>query len=298
MIHLPLRITQSFLALALLAALPPCAHSSDPAIVAALKAKGAEVTETGGEISGLAFKDNKGLVEADYRQIRQLDHLKTLACGAGLDDVGLKALAGLPALEALSTNGMIATDDGVRTLGTFPALRSVAFFHPGKAFQGTGLEALAPLNLERLTVAGSVEFGDAGMAAVAKITHLKEFRTWHSGVTVEGVKQLRALKELKTLTIGQRLAAKPPTTLSDDTVVAIAGIPSLEALTLQEARLTRPALSQLKQLPHLKRLTLDGIDIPEAEVAALRPLLPQVDVKWTAPNEAGQRRIEGLFGAK
>ncbi len=293
-----MRILPAAVALCLTTHLAGSLFASDPTIVSALKAKGGEITETGGEATGLTFKDCKGLTEADYAQIRKLDHLKMLSYGMGVDDAGLRALAGLPALEQLSTNGMTASDEGVRALAACKALRSIAFFHPGKSFTGSGLAALSALpSLDRLTVAGSSEFADEGMAAVAQITHLKEFRTWHSGATVEGVKNLKALKELKSLTIGQRLANKPPVTLSDDTVAALAEIPSVEMLSLQEARLTLPALSKLKQLPNLKRLTLDGIDLPEPQIAELRQQLPKVDVKWTAPNDAAKKRIESLFGA-
>jgi len=109
---------------------------------------------------------------------------------------------------------------------------------------------------------------------------------------------LRALKELKSLTLGQRLSSKPPVTLNDEAVAVIAELSSLEALTLQEARLSLPALLRLKQLPNLKRLTLDGIDIPEGDIATLRQELPKTEIKWTAPNDSGQHRIEGLFGPR
>ena len=295
----PLRtLALASLTLSLVANLCSISYASDPAVTAALKAKGGDVTEAGGEITGLSFKDCKELTEADYAQIQKLAHLKTISYGMGINDAGLKALAALPALEQLSTNGMAASDEGVRALASCKSLRSIAFFHPGKSFTGTGLAALSAVqNLERLTVAGSSEFTDAGMAAVAQIAHLKEFRTWHSGATADGVKKLQALKELKSLTIGQRLANKPPVTLSDDTVAALAEIPSVESLSLQEARLTLPALVKLKQLPNLKRLTLDGIDIPEAQIAELRQQLPKTEVKWTAPNDAAKKRIGSLFDA-
>jgi len=109
---------------------------------------------------------------------------------------------------------------------------------------------------------------------------------------------LHALKELKSLTIGQRLAAKPPVTLSDETVTVLAEFSSLEMLSLQEARLTLPGLTKLKHLPNLKRLTLDGIDLAEPQIAELRQQLPKTDVKWTAPNEGAKRRIDGLFGGQ
>ena len=55
-------------------------------------------------------------------------------------------------------------------------------------------------------------------------------------------------------------------------------------------------LAQFKQLSDLKKLTLDGIDLPEAEVEALRQDLPKVEVKWTKPNEGVMKRINALFG--
>ena len=48
------------------------------------------------------------------------------------------------------------------------------------------------------------------MAAVAKLTRLQEFRTWHAGSTDDGVKKLKELKHLKSLYLGQRLTYKPP----------------------------------------------------------------------------------------
>ena len=292
-----MRIPPTVFALCLATSFTCSLFASDPAVVSALKAKGGEVTETSGEVTGLSFKDCKGLAEADYAQIRKLDHLKTVSYGLGVDDAGLKALAALPALEQLSTNGMTASEEGVRALAACKALRSIAFFHPGKSFTGSGLAALAAIpNLERLTVAGSSEFADEGMGAVAQIAHLKEFRTWHVGATAEGIRKLTALKEIKSLTIGQRLANKPPAMLTDDAVVAVAGMASVEMLSLQEARLSAAALCKLQQLPNLKRLTLDGIDIPEAQIAEVRQQLPKVDVKWTAPNDAAKKRIGSVFG--
>jgi len=276
----------------------PSVFAGDAEIVSALKAKGAEVTETKGALTGLSFRDCSALTAGDYQNIHRLGQLKALSFGKGFDDAALKALGALPELESLSTNGMDVSDEGARALATFKKLKSIAFFHPGKDYTGSSLAALAVLpSLERLTVAGSLEFGDAGMEAVSALTQLKEFRTWHSGVTNEGVKKLRALKNLTGLTLGQRLSSSPPTTLADESLAVLAEMPSLEALALQEARLTLPALAQLKKLPKLKRLTLDGIDIAESDVVALKQQLPQTDVRWTAPTDANKKRIEVLFQA-
>jgi hypothetical protein len=160
-----------------------------------------------------------------------------------------------------------------------------------------GLVHLAKLpKLESVTVAGSPAFNDDGLAAVARLTGLKEFRTWHAGGTDEGVKKLKELKGLKGLFLGQRLTYKPPACPTDDTLAVLAEMKSLESLQLDEARLTFTALQQLKQLPALKKLTLGGIDIPREDVERLKRELPQVKVEWTEPNEAYQRRIRALFG--
>ena len=271
-------------------------HAGDAEILAALKSKGAEITETKGVVTAVSFPDCSKLTTPDYAQIGQLTAVKQLSFGKGFDDAGLKAIGAVTAVENLSTNGMDVSDEGVRALAKWKSLKSIAFFHPGKRLTGTGLAALAALpNFDRLTVAGSLAFADDGMAAVATITQLKNFRTWHSGVTTEGVKKLAALKNLTSVYVGQRLSYTPPVTLSDAVLPVLAELPLLEDVTLGEARLTLSALGQLKKLTHLKRLTLDNIELSESDVAALKQQLPKTDVRWTPPNEAGKKRIGALF---
>ncbi len=271
-------------------------HGGDAEIIAALKSKGAEFTEAKGVITGLSFPDCTKLTAADYAQMRQLAAVKLLSFGKGFDDAGLKAIGAATGVETLSTNGMDISDEGARALAAWKALKTISFFHPGKRLTGTGLAALATLpQLERLTIAGSLTFSDDGMAAVATLTQLKNFRTWHSGVTSEGVKKLASLKNLTSINLGQRLSYMPPVTLSDAALPVIAELPLLEDVTLGEARLTLGSLSQLKKLMHLKKLTLDGIDIAEPDIAALKQELPKTDVRWTPPNEAYKKRIEALF---
>jgi len=68
-------------------------------------------------------------------------------------------------------------------------------------------------------------------------------------------------------------------------------------LQLSEARLTFTALQQLKQLPALKKLTLEGIDVPKADVERLQKELPKLKIDWTEPNETYKKRIRALSGA-
>jgi hypothetical protein len=241
--------------------------------------------------------DGSKLTDDEFRQLTCLSHLKMVSLSNGLDDERLALLTTLAELEYLQTNLAQITDEGVKPLAKLKSLKNLKFFHPGKAFSGAGLAHLEKLpNLERLTVAGSLAFNDDGMAAVARLTGLKEFRTWHAGGTDEGVRKLKELKQLKSLYLGQRLTYKPPACPTDATIALLTEMKSLESLQLDEARLTFPALQQLSKLPALKKLILGGIDIPRAEVERLRRELPQVKMDWTEPNEAYQRRIRALFG--
>jgi hypothetical protein len=275
------------------------ARADEAEVARSLRERGATVTETKGIVTTVDAGDCSKWTDEDFRQIVQLAHLKSLSFGPGLKDSSLVLLSGLSELEYFSTNLSQVTDDGVKAFAQFKKLKVLKFFHPAKSFTGAGLAQLAEMpDLERVTVAGSLSFGDEGMAALGKLTRLKEVRTWHAGVTLDGVKKLTDLKNLKNLTLGQRLAYKPPTSLADDTLAVLAELKSLESLQLEEARLTFEALIQLKQLPELKKLTLEGIDLPEAEVERLRGELPKVEIKWTKPNDIYMKRIQQLFGPK
>ena len=262
-----------------------------------LKDAGAKVVESKGFLTSVDLADSSKLAAADFLRLTNLDHLKSLSLSGGLDDARIAQLATLPNLDTLQTNLAQITDDGVKPLARLKTLRNLKFFHPGKSFTGTGLTHLATMpNLERLTVAGSFEWGDVGMAAVAELAGVKELRTWHAGSTNEGVKKLKGMKNLTSLHLGQRLTYKQPACPNDETIAILAEMTPLESLILEEARLSLPALQQLKRLPALKKLTLAGIDIPKADVDRLKTELPAVKIEWTEPSEQYRKRIGALFG--
>jgi len=275
------------------------ASADDAEIGKLLRSKGAEITESKGVVTAITIQDGSKLTDDDFRKITRLTHLRSISLSNGLNDARLSELTVLVNLEYLQTNLAQITDDGVKSLARLKNLRNLKFFHPGKSFSGAGLVHLAEMpNLERLTVAGSLAFNDEGMAAVAKLTKLKEFRTWHAGPTNEGVKKLKELKNLKSLYLGQRLTYKPPACPTDETIAILVELKSLESLQLDEARLSFAALQQLKQLSALKKLTLGGIDISKAEVERLRAELPLVKIDWSEPTETYQKRIRSLFGSR
>jgi hypothetical protein len=272
--------------------------ADDVELVKQLKTKGIEFKESKGIITALSVSDGSKLTEDDFQQMGRLTSLKMMTLSNCMNDKQLARLTSLSSLEYLQTNLAGVTDEGIKPLAQFKNLKTLKFFHPGKSFSGAGLAQLAELpNLQSLTVAGSLAFNDDGMAAVAKLTGLKEFRTWHAGSTDEGVKKLKSLKNLKSLYLGQRLTYMIPASPSDKTIGILAEMKSLESLQLDEARLSFDSLQQLKQLPGLKKLTLGGIDISKEEVERLKRELPQVKIEWTEPTEAYQKRIKALFGS-
>lgn len=273
--------------------------ADDASIAAALGEKGAKVGVKDGVATSLDAPDCSRWTEEEYRQVGLLTRLRTLSLGHGLTDAALGLLGRLSELESFQTNESGMSDEGVKLLLPLRKLKVLKLFHPGKTFTGVGLAVLRELPaLERLTVAGSAAFADEGMKAVGSLERLVEFRTWHVGHTVEGVKHLRTLKNLKSLTIGQRLAYVPPTSLADDTLAVLAELKTLESLRLEEARLSREALLRLKELPALKKLELTGIDFAPGELDRVKAELPGVEVAWTAPTKAYRKRIERLFGAR
>jgi hypothetical protein len=274
------------------------AFADDEAAAQALRDKGAKVVVAKGAVTSVDVADVSSWTEADFRRLTTLAGLKNLSVGKGLNDAMLAILAGIPELDTLQTNEAGITDDGVQALAQMTKLKVLKFFHPGKGFTGSGLSKLGGMpNLGSLTVAGSVAFADEGMAAVGRLTNLKEFRTWHAGQTIEGVKHLRELHNLKSLTLGQRLSYDPPTSLSNETLAILSELKSLESLRPEEARLNFDALVQLKQLPALKTLQLEGIEMPAADVERLKKELPGAAVQWTKPNDAYLKRIQKLFGS-
>ncbi|QDU25140.1 Leucine Rich repeats (2 copies) [Anatilimnocola aggregata] len=265
---------------------PEC--GADEAAEQQLTALGAQVTKAGDQISQISFKDCSKLGAAEFELIANQPELKKLTLYGsckGLNNETLPLLKKLTKLEDVSTDGMQVTDAGFGPLAEMKSLKSLSFFHPSwgsKEFVGTGLVQLAGLpNLEKLTIAGT-PFNDQGMAAVGKLTQLKAFRTWHTFQTEAGNQHLLKLTNLKELRLGQRLRqynGQPnPPSLTDDTIQVIAQLTSLESLWLDEARLSGTALAQLKGLPNLKLLTLERVDIADAEVEQLKKELPNVKI--------------------
>lgn len=264
-------------------------HATDPA---ALEKLGAKVTQTAGAITQVQVKCD-AFTEADFRTLGSFTTIKKLSLsGKTITDDTLALLTGLTALEELSTDGIQLTDDGYKHFTAFQNLKSLAFFHPAfrsEKFTGSGLVHLKALpKLERLTFAGSTT-GDVALEAIGQITQLKEFRTWHTAQTQAGNAHLVKLTNLKGLRIGQRLpnwGKDSPVSFDESTLATLAQIKTLESLELTEARLTAKIIPHLQALPKLTRLKIQFVDIPAADVEAIKAALPNAKVDFEPMSEA------------
>jgi hypothetical protein len=270
-----------------------------------LRALGAEVGEAGGAITRVTFKDCAKLGEAEYRALGALKTLKSLTLYGGkktLTDATLPLLAGLTELEELNTEGILVSDAGLAGFAVFKNARSMSFFHPSldlKGFDGSGFAALKDLpKLERLTIAGT-RFNDKGMEAVAALAQLKDFRTWHTYQSQAGNVALEKLPQLRSLTLGQRLrrwdGTSNATSLDDATLDVLSRLKTLEALTLDEAKLSLDALLKLKALPKLAKLTLQRTHISAEDVEKLKAALPAVKVDWKPLGDDERAKLEAYL---
>ena len=235
-------------------------------------------------------------------RLKELKSLTLYGQCKGLTDETLQLLSGLSKLEELGTDGIQVTDAGLVGFTALTSLKSLSFFHPSfgmKGFDGSGFGALKALpQLERLTVAGT-PFDDKGMAAIAQIKQLRDFRTWHTYQAQTGNQSLTRLPDLKSLWLGQRLrrydGGSNAVSLDDSTFDVLVQLKNLESLTLDEARLSLTGLRRLQELPRLKKLELRRIDITAADVDAFKAALPSVTVDWKPLTDEERAKLESFL---
>lgn len=279
------------------------AFADDAAIATQLQALGGKLKTSGTTVTEVTFNECSKLGEPEFRAIGQLKGLKSLTlynnC-TNLNDASLLHIAGLTELESLGTDRINVTDEGLKPLAQLKNLRSASFFHTSfgkKGFTGVGFGYLKDCpKLERMTVAG-ISMGDEGFAAIATITQLKEFSTWHTYQTEGGNDHIAKLTNLKSLRIGQRLprGAAKPVSLSDASLPKFTKLISLETLRIGESRFTPEGLKVLKALPKLKLLNLWECDITEADVEKVRKDFPNVKVEWQPLTEEQRKRLENYL---
>jgi Leucine-rich repeat (LRR) protein len=230
---------------------------------------------------------NSKVTDADLGHLRELKSLHTLnlAGCAEIGDPGLPYLAGLTALEELNLAGTKIKGDGLIALKGLTKLTKL-LLPEKKMLTGPQLVAIAGLgNLEFINCA-IAEPSHPRLAAVAKMTNLKQLDI--SGVTLTNRKlaYLKNLSALESLTLGNEGE------LTDRGLENLKGLTALQKLTIPNFRGTNAGLVNLRGLSNLKilklwgpqitdlgnlsslgqleRATLDGLNIKNGALAAFR----------------------------
>jgi hypothetical protein len=239
--------------------------------------------------------------------LRGLRHLQKVEFGLSwAGPSGMKTLATLPNLRCLH----VALKDrhqgysgptGVSYLTRLTRLEELAF---------TGGQSLSDADLahfESLTslrnLLGSGNITDRGLTSLGKL-HRLEHLTFYTGggVSKRGLNELSGLTNLQTLSVHDNYVWRHPEAearideiplnlstltnlktldlagfaLEEGDLACLGGLPHVEWMTLQGSVLPETALRHLKDLPALKRLTIDRIDCSDgsglAALAGLRRL--------------------------
>lgn len=180
--------------------------------------------------------------------------------GSKISDTTLEHISGMTALESLNVSSAMVTD--------------------------VGLERLSSLtNLTELSIGGN-ELGDAGLQALRQLPGLTyldlsgrqgtDSNVWTISMSEKGLEAVLTLRELRELRFGC-------TSLG-------VGVEGTRFATVSAMSVTEAWLEQLRSLPKLERLQLQGCDRVNDGAAALLarfPMLTNIDLKGTAVTDKG-----------
>lgn len=113
---------------------------------------------------------------------------------------------------------------------------------------------------------------DADIVEIAKLSNLRWLLLDANPVTDKGVESLAALQKLEHLGLEH-------TMVTDEGVRSIATLPRLQTLNLSRTDITKECVEILGQCKQLKELDVSQTHLEDEDVARLRELLPNCEVK-------------------
>ncbi|CAN5907623.1 hypothetical protein BH11MYX3_BH11MYX3_26320 [soil metagenome] len=166
-----------------------------------------------------------------------------------ISDAGLSVLDAMPRLEALGLGETSVGDPTIARIVKLPELRTLV-----------------------LTQATASNRGLAALGTLANLERLYLENTGADDLTMVG---LATLRELRTLHLAN-------TQVSEDSLPMLRGFRQLDELTIGDTRM-HAAIANLDAWPHLRTLTLSGLDLsdPALETIAQRTSLVTSDMSAT-----------------
>lgn len=153
----------------------------------------------------------------------------------------------------------------------------------------TALDHLAQVPRMRSITLLSPKVTDQSLSVLTKNKGLQRLTIWRATVTDAGLAQLAQLRLLQIAFRQLRI--------TDEGLSALASIPSLKSLSIHSCpQLTGLGLAQLRSLPHLQHLRLDGRNFTDAGLSTLRelPNLTSLEVRSSLVTDAVIPHIQRL----
>lgn len=255
------------------------------------------------------------------KQLAGLSHLESLKLPTGIDDQGINevAVAQLPNLRALHLYRHEATDEGLAVLAEIPSLEELtltsrrmsdaAVAHLARLPKLCSLRLWGPrltdqclVHLQHVPSLKSIDLSgtditDAGALFLAQLTQLEELNVWNTLLTDEGLAHLANLGSLKTLVLhgmgGNRIR------MSDEALVHLGRISTLEHIALPSDGITDRGLAHLVDLKHLRHLSAGGSTNSPLTNAALKSIsalraLETLRIGGKALSDEGLEYLVGL----
>ncbi|WP_020476342.1 leucine-rich repeat domain-containing protein [Zavarzinella formosa] len=271
---------------------PACADETADA--EALKKAGNNVRVDKGTITEITFKDSEPLTDADFQKVGSYAGLKSLTFYGKclMTDAQAGELSKLSKLEKLAANGSKLTEDGFKELGKLKALKSLTFWHlgwHGVKLTGTGFAHLAGCeSLREFNFSGST-IGREGLEALTKVPQLEKITFYHTRVSDADMELLKKFPHLKSVHVGPQFSMR----LGDAGLKTIAGLSTVEELIYNETILTWDgSLQAVAAMPKLSKLTLEEVEVSESDLKQLRAALPKttITVKPPKPEQLAQMK--------
>jgi outer membrane protein assembly factor BamB len=235
------------------------------------------------EVAGTAVT-SAGLVHLSG--LKNLERLNL--CLTAVDDRGFEHLAGLTKMRRLVVCSSKVTGTGFRHLGGMKQLESINL-HSSPA-SDAGLEAIGRLtSLRRLEVVHT-QVTDAGLKHLAGLVNLEQLHVHGPETTATALLFLGQLKELYQLDVYDRAA-------SNQTLEAVGRLPKLRMLMLPNGTFDDAGVKHLAGVSTLEELTLDSPGVTDASVEHLAGLhnLRTLHLGRARITPAGRRRLQALL---
>jgi len=202
-----------------------------------------------GRLRCLRLAGNKQLTDAEVDCLAELQDLSLISMqGSTCGDAAVAALAGLPKLTHIWL-GRSVTDQGLKTLGEFPALRSAPV--AAERFLIDEYSIPSPSFVSMETLAGR-PITDEGLGHLTELSALHGLFLWTfrgkgSSVSAKGIQRLNQLSGLRAL--GCMAAA-----CDNETLALMGDFPGLEFLECQDGGADDTGFSALAGCHSLKAI--------------------------------------------